>query len=271
MLAQHAIGSCSSVQCPDLKHDDGLSSRIASTVTPSIVSDEDSYPDLSSLPNLDLDEEPRSCFHLRKRKAPEQLEQTMVKSNVRRVMSRAKSFHSFACVHVVRQDYPDSSSEKEVCTEESDGLVSAGIETASVSLSSFPISRSSTPSSGTLSSDSPSFADSFVQGNQHFLATVSNSSNSEASLNRRSSEDLLLSNLKTKETRNSYGWFVEMDEGDDSETIIDPYFRSKDEYSLSKNELAFKASTAPKRSKYDEDVAYAHAADTVDDVLGDFF
>eukprot|EP00588_Corethron_pennatum_P012029 CAMPEP_0194278866 /NCGR_PEP_ID=MMETSP0169-20130528/12480_1 /TAXON_ID=218684 /ORGANISM="Corethron pennatum, Strain L29A3" /LENGTH=270 /DNA_ID=CAMNT_0039023167 /DNA_START=542 /DNA_END=1354 /DNA_ORIENTATION=- len=270
MLAQHAISSCSSVQCPDFKHDDGLSSRITSTVTPSIVSDQGSYPDLSSLPNLDINQEQRSCFHLRKRKAPEQLEQTRVKSNVRRVMSRAKSFHSFACVHVVQEDYPDSSSEKENCTEDSDGLVSACVETASVSLSSFPISRS-TPSSGTLSSDSPSFANSFVQGNQHLLATVSNSSNSEASLNRRSSQDLLLSKSKTKEIRNSYGWFVEMDEGDDSETIIDPYLRSKDEYSLSKNELAFKASTAPKRSKYDEDVAYAHAADTVDDVLGDFF
>jgi len=38
-----------------------------------------------------------------------------------------------------------------------------------------------------------------------------------------------------------------------------------------KTDLAFKASTAPKRSGYEQDVAYAHAADTVDDVLGDFF
>jgi len=62
-----------------------------------------------------------------------------------------------------------------------------------------------------------------------------------------------------------------MDEGDNSETIIDLYFRSKDEYSLSKNEFSFNASTAPKRQKYDKDVAYTHAADTVDDILGVFF
>ena len=39
---------------------------------------------------------------------------------------------------------------------------------------------------------------------------------------------------------------------------------------LSKNGFSFKASTALKRSKYEEDVIYTYAADTMDDVLGHF-
>jgi hypothetical protein len=39
----------------------------------------------------------------------------------------------------------------------------------------------------------------------------------------------------------------------------------------STDDLAFKAPTAPKATNYDAELEWAKAADTVDDVLGDFF
>jgi hypothetical protein len=67
----------------------------------------------------------------------------------------------------------------------------------------------------------------------------------------------------------SYGWFVEMEEEDQkvptTSTILDPYV------STSALELAFKAPTARKASNHDAEMEWAKAADTVDDVLGDFF
>ena len=63
--------------------------------------------------------------------------------------------------------------------------------------------------------------------------------------------------------KNTYGWFVEID---------DDYDHDVDAYSTStfKN-LAFIAPTAPKAHCYDAEVEWAKAADTIDDVLGDFF
>jgi hypothetical protein len=62
-----------------------------------------------------------------------------------------------------------------------------------------------------------------------------------------------------------YGWFVEMDDEVESKPIVDPYVASPS------SSLAFCASTAPKANNYDEELEWAKAADTVDDVLGDFF
>lgn len=62
----------------------------------------------------------------------------------------------------------------------------------------------------------------------------------------------------------SYGWFVVMDDCENQHDYVDPY-------STATADLAFTASTAPKRNKLHEDVEWAKAADTVDDVLGDFF
>lgn len=56
-----------------------------------------------------------------------------------------------------------------------------------------------------------------------------------------------------------YGWFVELDKDDD-------------EHNQNHKELAFSAITAPKKNiDLDKEVDWACAADTVDDVLGDFF
>lgn len=63
--------------------------------------------------------------------------------------------------------------------------------------------------------------------------------------------------------KNTYGWFVEID--DDYEHAVDAYYNS-----TNKN-LAFIAPTAPKAHCYDAEVEWAKAADTIDDVLGDFF
>lgn len=56
--------------------------------------------------------------------------------------------------------------------------------------------------------------------------------------------------------KSSYGWFVELDDDDENDN----------------EELAFTAVTAPKKNTtLDNEVDWACAADTVDDVLGDFF
>lgn len=64
--------------------------------------------------------------------------------------------------------------------------------------------------------------------------------------------------------KESYGWFVVMDDCENQPDYVDPY-------STATADLAFTASTAPKRNKLHEEVEWAKAADTVDDVLGDFF
>jgi len=71
-----------------------------------------------------------------------------------------------------------------------------------------------------------------------------------------------------KSNKAQYGWFVELDDNDNEEAA----YAAENCYKKSAGcDLAFKASTAPKRSHYEDQVEWAYAADTVDDVLGDFF
>lgn len=76
-------------------------------------------------------------------------------------------------------------------------------------------------------------------------------------------DDIALSVIENP-LKESYGWFVVMDDGENHHDYVDPY-------STATADLAFTASTAPKRNKLHEEVEWAKAADTVDDVLGDFF
>ncbi len=72
--------------------------------------------------------------------------------------------------------------------------------------------------------------------------------------------------------KDSYGWFVDMDleEGHDRVNVVTAAHESL--VSRSDEDLSFKAFTAPKKTtELDEEVEWAQAADTVDDVLGDFF
>lgn len=106
--------------------------------------------------------------------------------------------------------------------------------------------------SSPVSSDGPAFP--------HLPATVSATSCN--TLTRNLSD--LQSSLAENSEKESYGWFVEMDEEYAHETA------PVNELSQN-NDLAFKAPTAPKADNYDAELEWAKAADTVDDVLGDFF
>lgn len=100
----------------------------------------------------------------------------------------------------------------------------------------------------------------------HLPATVSSSSCS--TLTRNLSD--LQSSLSETEEKEAYGWFVATDEDTAPEReSVDPYARSGSSAKLSK--LAFEAPTAPNADDHDAEVEWAQAADTVDDVLGDFF
>ena len=65
--------------------------------------------------------------------------------------------------------------------------------------------------------------------------------------------------------KESFGWFVDLD---DNQTVeVNPSLP----YAVSSDSLAFQAPTAPKRINDDAELEWAQAADTIDDVLGDFF
>jgi hypothetical protein len=65
-------------------------------------------------------------------------------------------------------------------------------------------------------------------------------------------------------SKDHYGWFVEMDD-ECTGLSVNAYNNT------SQKNLAFLAPTAPKGVDQDAEVEWAKAADTVDDVLGDFF
>lgn len=105
----------------------------------------------------------------------------------------------------------------------------------------------------------------------HLPATVSDSScNKQQDLTQSSGPQVSEAETTNSTPTESYGWFVDLDASDDDDKIdsapTEAYSRR------SSIDLAFTASTAPKRvSDYDAEVEWAKAADTVDDVLGDFF
>ena len=106
----------------------------------------------------------------------------------------------------------------------------------------------------------------------HLPATVSNYSCAHIASLTRPNSGQLLSESET-DFKESYGWFVNFDEDDQDSAPFTtaptavPYASSS-----TLSDLAFSAVTAPKRSsQHDSEVEWAKAADTVDDVLGDFF
>ena len=101
-------------------------------------------------------------------------------------------------------------------------------------------------------------------------ATVSNSSCNNLSSLTRSNSGRPLSDTESP-MKDCYGWFVETDE--DVAFVADSVVSAIKAYNttISAADLAFSAMTAPKRSDYDAELEWAQAADTVDDVLGDFF
>ena len=79
--------------------------------------------------------------------------------------------------------------------------------------------------------------------------------------------------LQQQQNMETYGWFVDMDLAEDNDRA-DAICAAQESFrtGLDEEDLSFKAFTAPKKtSKLDQEVEWAKAADTVDDVLGDFF
>lgn len=74
----------------------------------------------------------------------------------------------------------------------------------------------------------------------------------------------LQSSLTENEDKDTYGWFIEMDDQEKNER--DPYRES-----VHSSYLAYTTQTAPEAANFDAEVEWAKAADTVDSVLGDFF
>lgn len=95
-------------------------------------------------------------------------------------------------------------------------------------------------------------------------ATVSDSSCS-AGLTRGSQIKHGSSPEKQQQHKESFGWFVDLDDHQTNEG------RPASSYSATCCDLAFQAPTAPHATHNDAEVQWAKAADTVDDVLGDFF
>jgi len=73
------------------------------------------------------------------------------------------------------------------------------------------------------------------------------------------------SSPEKQQHKESFGWFVDLDDHQSNEG------KTISSYSTSCPDLAFQARTAPNASHNDAAVQWAKAADTVDDVLGDFF
>jgi len=73
------------------------------------------------------------------------------------------------------------------------------------------------------------------------------------------------SSPEKQQHKESFGWFVDLDDHQHVEA------RTVSSYSASCSDLAFQAPTAPHATHNDAEVQWAKAADTVDDVLCDFF
>jgi hypothetical protein len=71
--------------------------------------------------------------------------------------------------------------------------------------------------------------------------------------------------IPEKLNKEAFGWFVDLDDN------LLPEANSNLPYTVSSDSLAFQAPTAPKAVRDHEELEWAQAADTVDDVLGDFF
>ncbi|KAL3910879.1 MAG: hypothetical protein SGARI_001915 [Bacillariaceae sp.] len=84
----------------------------------------------------------------------------------------------------------------------------------------------------------------------------------------------------TEDPTDSFGWFIDTDDGDANvdHTSKDPYASSTSSLAFKSSssqggtkDLAFQAPTAPKGKHDDAEIEWAQAADTVDSVLGDIF
>lgn len=147
-----------------------------------------------------------------------------------------------------------------VATQDSDGY--AASVTPTLKHGDSLLSQLHIVSSGSSTYSSTSTKSTSV-GNLVFPRLSSTRDSSCPSLTRKISNPQL---FETETNKESYGWFIETDDSEPaSVSLVDPYKQNQSQ------SLAFSAATAPKASNYDAELEWATAADTVDDVLGDFF
>lgn len=95
--------------------------------------------------------------------------------------------------------------------------------------------------------------------------TVSDPSCSQPTLNFETDQQLSVNENSSEDDKETYGWFVVVD---DEEDIL--YKPTTEAMAETPKDLAFRAPLPPMPTVYD-DVKWAQAADTIDDVLADFF
>jgi len=76
---------------------------------------------------------------------------------------------------------------------------------------------------------------------------------------------------KKRNAKDCYGWFVETDQDDLLRNRAEAIADASDKARTSSEDLSFSSVTSPKSLADNDELEWAKAADTIDDVLGDFF
>jgi len=76
---------------------------------------------------------------------------------------------------------------------------------------------------------------------------------------------------KKRSVKDCYGWFVETDQDDLLRNRAEAIAHAFNKSQTSTEDLSFSAATSPKSLADNDELEWAKAADTIDDVLGDFF
>jgi len=76
---------------------------------------------------------------------------------------------------------------------------------------------------------------------------------------------------KKRNVKDCYGWFVETDQDDKLRNRAEAIADASDKARTSSEDLSFSAATASNKLIDNDELEWAKAADTIDDVLGDFF
>ena len=173
-------------------------------------------------------------------------------SSFSRSLSRCPK--SFACLHTVSEECMDDVLPPSNCnikppssTSEADNNAQA-VEAATIIDTIFDINLPLFPNLPT---------------------SVSNSSNSSNNLTQTQVQAVTKSETishvegSTQGAKDGYGWFVETEDDDVSSPI--------DLLKEARKDIAFSVAAAPKSHNHDAEIEWARAADTVDDVLADFF
>jgi len=210
------------------------------------------------------------------------------KSRISTTRSMSRCPKSFACLHSISEDsiqvsvrQPDlslsstastvSNSDNQLCT-----LDSLLKNTGQANILDF----TSQSSENTEASNAASIVDTIFNMDlplfPNLPASISNSSNSsnnltQTSVQAASEPDTPQNHIEGKEmndeAKDSYGWFIET-EDDVAADAVSPLTMLQQ---AQHKDIAFKVAAAPKSENYDAELEWARAADTVDDVLADFF